>query len=172
VNKKLAQKYLQLEHSRNELLSKLGGIDKSILEAAPAKDKWSVAQIIFHLNRAESLSVLYVSKKMKGADGLKHTGVVAVIRIVLSKLALVLPLKFRAPKVLGEMPAEVKYDDIKLQWDETRKKLKDLLETILENDLKKPLFKQPVAGRMNIYQMLDFMQNHFDHHAKQMVSRL
>ena len=168
MNSNLEAQYFELEHSRLQLIQNIDGFDQEILETSPAKDKWSATQILFHLNTAETLSILYVSKKMKGAATMAKSGIISNLRIRLATMVLSLPfIKFKAPKVLGDVPSFVDYNFIKSQWADTRKKLKQLLESIPEDDLEKELFKQPAAGRMNIYQMLDFMQSHFNRHRRQ-----
>jgi hypothetical protein len=87
-------------------------------------------------------------------------------------VAFILPFKYKAPKVLGDMPASVDYPEIVIKWNDTRKKLKELITQLPEDMLSKNIFKQPAAGRLNIYQMIDFMQAHFNRHQKQVNSIL
>ncbi len=63
MNKKIAAKFERLQNSRVQLMSLLEKENPQILETSPAPGKWSVAQVMYHLNKAESLSALYVSKK-------------------------------------------------------------------------------------------------------------
>lgn len=149
------------------MLERLKAIDVQKLNASPAPGKWSVAQVIYHLNQAESQSVLYVSKKMLDVNNLKRSGLYEQLKMLLVKITFILPFRYKAPKILGEVPQVVDYPDIKLKWDETRKRLKDLIASMPEDMLSKKVFKQPAAGRLDIYQMLDFMQAHFNRHLKQ-----
>jgi len=167
MNKKAEYKLRLLEDSRRKMLEGLASAAPQKLNTPPEPGKWSVAQIIYHLNKAESNSVIYVGKKMKDIHNIKNTGVWAQFKTWALNFALLLPLKYKAPKVLGDMPPGVDYNDIIAQWDETRKSLAELIATLPEDMLGKNIFKQPAAGRLNIYQMLDFMQAHFNRHAKQ-----
>jgi hypothetical protein len=167
MNKKIENKLVLLESTRLDLLEKLKGIDEQKLNASPEPGKWSVAQVIYHLNQAETNSVIYVSKKMLDVDNLKKSGLYEKIKMALVKLAFILPIRYKAPAVLGEMPANVSYVDMTAKWNETRKRLKELIASMPEDMLSKKVFKQPAAGRLDIYQMLDFMQTHFNRHLKQ-----
>jgi hypothetical protein len=167
MEKELEIKFTELENSRLQLLELLNRADKNKLSVSPAPNKWSVVQVIYHLNAAESLSTLYVSKKMKDINNIRVTGAIEWFKLLLVKIAFVLPFKYKAPAVLGDMPADVNYNDIINKWEETRKNLRALLNTIPEELLRKNIFKQPAAGRLNIYQMIDFMQAHFKRHKKQ-----
>lgn len=167
MNKKLEYKYSLLESSRKTLIESLDKLGISKLKTPPAKDKWSVAQIIYHLNQAEGNSVLYVSKKIKDVNNLKKSGIMESLKIMSLRIAFILPLHYKAPNVLGPMPDGVDYIEIKHKWKETREKMKVLLDSLPEDTLGMNVFKQPAVGRLNVYQMLDFMQVHFNRHKSQ-----
>jgi hypothetical protein len=168
MNPIIEHKYNQLENSRKKLIEELRKYDNHSLESVPAPGKWSVSQVFYHLNKAEGLSISYVRKKMPDINNLKKTGVTEYVKLMVLKLLFVSPIKFKAPvKVLGGMPEMINYVDIIKQWDNTRIEMKKLLESMPEDVLHKNVFKQPAIGRINIFQMLDFMQSHFDRHRNQ-----
>ena len=167
MNKRVEAKLSLLESTRLSLLEKLKTADIKKLNTSTAPGKWSVAQIIYHLNKAESNSVIYVSKKMKDVNNLKKSGLYERIKMLAVKIAFALPFRYKAPAVLGDMPQDVDYNDIIVKWEETRKQLKELIASMPEEMLSLKVFKQPAAGRLDIYQMLNFMQSHFDRHLRQ-----
>jgi|SRR6185312_4284405 len=167
MNKKVEAKFTLLENSRIKLLERLEKVDTRKLNTPPAPGKWSVAQVFYHLNKAESNSVIYVSKKRLDINNLQKTGLWEAFKLWLVKLAFALPFKYKAPAVLGDMPDNVDYKIIVAEWTETRKRLKELIESLPDDMLVKNIFKQPAAGRLNMYQMLDFMQSHFNRHLTQ-----
>jgi hypothetical protein len=169
MNSKVAAKFERLQNSHRELLSLLDKEDAQILETSPAPGKWSVSQVMYHLNKAESLSALYVSKKRLGAAQLKPTGITAQLKILIAWIGFNIPVKYPAAKVLGDMPAHVSYNEIKAEWLKTREKLASLLESLTDDEIRKPIFKQPFFGRWNIFQMISFMQIHFNRHRKQIL---
>lgn len=157
-----------LEDSRLALVERLKTISLAEIETPPFPGKWSVSQIFYHLNKAESLSVLYVSKKRLDSNNLKRTGVSEQIKMIFLKLRFILPFQIKAPvNLLGDVPEKVDYKNIIMEWNETRNKLRDLLYSLPDEMLYKNVFKQPAIGRINIFQMLDFMQAHFNRHQKQ-----
>jgi hypothetical protein len=167
VNLGINQKFLRLEESRNTLIERLKSIPSGKLETSPRSDKWSVSQIFYHLNKAESLSIQYVSKKRLDVNTLKKTGIIEELKIFFLKIRFSLPAGIKAPSVLGDMPGAVDYNEIITEWNATRNKLKELIESLPDDMLYKNVFKQPALGRLNIFQMLDFMQAHFDRHRRQ-----
>lgn len=171
MNSKLSTAYKKLEDSRQQLLDELRSVSAEKLQTSPAPGKWSVAQVFYHLNKAEGMSVLYVSKKRLDVNNLRITGFKEWFRLLIVKLGFLSPLKFKAPvNLLGDVPEKVDYNEIVAQWNETRNKLKELLESLPEDLLVKNVFKQPAAGRLNIYQMLEFMQFHFNRHRIQALN--
>ncbi|HLG35230.1 MAG TPA: DinB family protein [Bacteroidia bacterium] len=168
MNQRVAKLFSRLQNKHTELLEELDKVAPEILETSPGKNKWSVTQVMFHLDSAESNSVLYVSKKRLGAARLNPTGFESQLRLIIAIVAFYLPVKYRAPKVLGAMPERVRYSEIKNTWIETRTKLFSLLESLPEDELRKPVFRQPFFGYWNIFQMLWFMQIHFNRHRLQM----
>ena len=167
MNHLTGAKFSKLENSRLSLIEKLKKSSQASLEASPFPGKWSVAQIFYHLNKAESLSVLYVSKKRLDIHNLKRTGLTEQIKMMSLRVRFALPTEIKAPDVLGDMPERVEYNSIVAEWKTTRNKLKDLLESLPDDMLHKNVFKQPFLGRLNIFQMLDFMQAHFNRHERQ-----
>ena len=169
MNHKITKLLSPLQDDLAQLLSVLDKVNPKRLESPTAKGKWSVTQVMHHLNAAESNSVLYVSKKRLGAAQLKRTGIEAQLRLLIARVSFFLPLKYRAPKLLGDMPEHVGYEEIKQKWLKTRNELASLLESLQDYELDKPIFKQPFFGRWNIFQMLGFMQIHFNRHKKQIM---
>jgi hypothetical protein len=168
MNKLVDIKYLQLEDSRLALIERLKSVQLSQLEIPPFHGKWSVSQIFYHLNKAETLSVLYVSKKRLDIKNLKKTGIKEQLKMIALKVRFALPFVIKAPvSVLGDVPENVDYKLIVSEWNETRNKLKTLLDSLSDDMLYKNVFKQPAIGRINIFQMLDFMQAHFNRHKEQ-----
>ena len=79
--------------------------------------------------------------------------------------------KFKAPKILGDVPENLHYQEVITNWNETRRQLQSLVETIPDDLIDREVYRHPRAGRLNLTQMVTFFQDHFDHHASQ-VKRL
>ncbi len=168
MNSLILNKFSKLEESRLLLIERLKKFSGEDLETPPFTGKWSVSQIFYHLNKAESLSVLYVSKKRLDIKNLKKTGPIEQIKLMALEFRFILPINIKAPvNVLGDVPEKVIYANVVANWNETRGKLKELLESLPDDMLYKNVFKQPALGRLNIFQMLDFMQSHFNRHKGQ-----
>lgn len=82
-------KFSSLENSRLSLIDSLKTQSQSILETSPAPGKWSVSQIFYHLNKAESNSVIYVGKKRLDVNNLKKTGLKEAFKLGILELLFV-----------------------------------------------------------------------------------
>lgn len=168
---KLLLAFNKLEASRQALLKKVEACDENIRNYKPAPEKWSVTQICYHLHLSEIQSIRYVKKKMLGGVALKKTGIAADVRYSVLKLTLLSNYKFKAPKILGDVPENLHYQEVITNWNETRRQLQSLVETIPDDLIDREVYRHPRAGRLNLTQMVTFFQDHFDHHASQ-VKRL
>jgi uncharacterized damage-inducible protein DinB len=164
----LQKQYLILEDKRKKLYDLLEELDEEQLNFRPAEDKWSITQIIFHLVKAEQLTVISINKEMRNADNHK-AGISAFIRSSLLKYALMSSLKFKAPAIMGNIPKEYDINELKTKWVTVRNKLDTALGEVDTKLGKKYLFTHPYAGKLNIYQTMDFLVNHFNHHNRQIV---
>lgn len=114
-----------------------------------------------------------MKKKMLGIDQLQNSGMAGSLRFSLLQLSRRIPvLKFRAPNVvLANTPQALPVDELISQWDELRNDLKSLLESIEEKNVKKAIYKHPLAGRLDAAQATAFFYEHIHHHWPQ-IKRL
>ena len=167
MDSKLELRFNQLENSRLQLLAELEKRDDKELNFHPGKDKWSVIQVMHHLIIIEQLSIGYINKKLTYKTNINKSGFGSAIRVFVLTLILKMPFRFKAPKIVSEVPDNSDLNETKNQWDQVRKEMQELFDNLPEDFLNKNIFKHALAGKMNIYQMLSFMEEHFKHHVKQ-----
>ena len=114
-----------------------------------------------------------MKKKMLGIDQLNNSGIAGSLRFTLLQLSQRIPiLKFRAPNVVvANTPQALPIDELISQWDALRNDLKSLLESIEEKNVKKAIYKHPLAGRLDAAQATAFFYEHIHHHWPQ-IKRL
>ncbi|HRF34344.1 MAG TPA: hypothetical protein PLM56_12645, partial [Cyclobacteriaceae bacterium] len=56
-------------------------------------------------------------------------------------------------------------------WSKTRMELKELLDRISDDQLKRKIYKHPVVGKLNMVQTVRFFREHIIHHTPQ-IKRL
>jgi uncharacterized damage-inducible protein DinB len=135
-------------------------------------EKWSVGQILTHLLTSERLALLYMRKKSLGIANLNNSGWMEPVKLILLQLSQRLPLRYKAPKpIVDHTPEALDFDDLKKQWGASRSELRTFLETIDEQNVRKLIFKHPIAGRFNAMQGVTFLHEHMLHHLPQ-IKRL
>ena len=147
-----------------ELLQEL---PEDMLKKKPDNSHWSLLQIMEHLAGAEAAGLQYLQRKDYAV--LQNRGFLpAGIRAIILKLALLSPLKFKAPPVLATFPTNTSEpEELYTRWQQTRKGLASYLEGIPAEKKQALLFKHPVAGPLTPHQMLVFMADHLQHHRRQ-----
>ena len=173
MNNRLRVLYMQLEDDRTKLMVELSNASDDKLSLKPTKDKWSINEILTHLVTSEQLTLTYLRKKSLGIDRLKNSGVSEWIRITVLKWSQRIPvLKYRAPKhVVANTPDPVPIEELDRRWNSVRMELKQFLDAMRDEDVRKLIYKHPVAGRFDVIQCLMFMREHFHHHLPQ-IKRL
>jgi len=168
LNQRLEHLFDQLEHARRNLLKDLIAYPEHTLTREPGSGQWSVNQILIHLLTSEQLTLIYLKKKSLGIQQLSNSGIDSELRLLVLKVSQRLPLRFKAPKFLVQhTPTPVSLKELTDRWDFTRGELQTFLESFNEMNLRKLVYKHPVAGRFNVSQCLVFMHEHFHHHLPQ-----
>lgn len=161
-----------LEKLRQDILELTKGIDNEILKKKPSENEWSILEICNHLMVIEQLSIGYIRNKIEKADQVKPIDFKSKIKAFILKLALSLPLKFKAPKTVSQIPAPKTFSDLNIIWDMTRKELWKVIEKVPGDAVNKGFFKHPISGYMTIEDMLDFFIIHMKHHMRQIKKTL
>jgi len=167
MKKKTLKAFNRLEKQREEFLSLFHSQRENQLQFRPDSDSWNMLQVIRHLVTAESLSLVYIKKKVNNADKLQKADFMAKLRALLLKIALALPIKFKAPKIAEVKEDHPDFETAVEEWYNVRKELNELLENADEAIFSKTIYKHPRAGYLTLKQTLEFMEDHIDHHRKQ-----
>jgi len=173
LNNSLLRLFDSLETQRNELLGLVTSLSTEELNAHP-EGKWSIAQVLSHLIASEHLSVIYLNKKLLGVKDVPNTGLAEELVMMALIISQRLPfIKFKAPKVIAENTQVYQTrDQLKEAWDNGRGELKNVLARFQDDQLKRKIYKHPIAGKLNIQQALRFFQEHINHHTPQVKKLL
>lgn len=167
MNDRLRRRFDRLEVVRQRIESSIDGVDSAAMNRPPAPGRWSAAQVIGHLVKAESLSVAYIRKKSSDPSKLRLAGIAHALKATLVVALMRLPLKFFAPEIVAEIPENASPVELRERWRATRSEMSELLDGLPDALLGTCLYKHPVAGPMTVESALDFMIAHAARHAKQ-----
>lgn len=168
MKEKIRSVFSRLEKQRGSVLARYDGLSQQELENRPGPDQWNMLQVLRHLVTAEQQSLKLIERKMRQGETIEKTGPGSAIRHRLLKIALYLPIKFKAPKVAEVKEEAPDLNLMKNEWDSTRKQLEKLIDQSDEEMLSKAIYKHPRAGYLNFKQALEFFESHISHHQKQM----
>lgn len=168
----LLELFSSIEIQRETLINQLRDISHDKLNTSTS-NKWSINQIISHIITSERLSLSYMTKKINAIDEVGNTGIWGEIKLFIFIVSQRVPLKNKAPKVLGEKPSL--YPDInslEQDWIQVRHQLKMFLEKFPSHELRKKIYRHPVMGRCNVVHALKFFREHIIHHYPQIKRQL
>ncbi len=167
MNKILLQKYDILQLDKANILNYIENLNNDALHMKPGKDKWSLAQILFHIIKGEQYAFISMSNSLKPDTELKNLGLSASFKFFILKSALKTNIKFKAPPIARKVPESVNVNELLSKWNEIRTGINEVCLTIPKDKLNKGVFKHPYIGFINLNQTLDFLVFHLKHHLKQ-----
>lgn len=157
----------RLENQREKLVNSYDSLNAKQLQFNPGPDEWNLLQVMQHLVTAEKQSLIYIQRKVARHENVPKAGLDSTIRHALLKIALILPIKFKAPKIAEVKEDYPDFESINSDWNSIRVEMKNLIENSDDNILAKALYRHPRAGMLNIRQAFQFMETHISHHQKQ-----
>jgi len=157
----------KIEKARRDLFATLDKLSEETLNTKPAENEWSQIQVLYHLLYTEELSRQYISKKLHNPLSIPSPSFKTRIKLGMLTLALRSPIKFKAPPIVSALPPYASWSETKERWDKNRKELSLLLSNISDEMGLQAIFKHPIAGYLNLPQMLVFFYEHWQHHEKQ-----
>jgi hypothetical protein len=157
----------KLEKQRVDFLNIYRQQNREKLRFRPDQNSWNMLQVMRHLVTAESLSLAYIRRKLRETESIPKVGIGAKSRAVLLKMALALPIKFKAPKVAEVTEDYPDFESTIEEWNNVRKEFKEILLKADEEIFHKTIYKHPRAGYLTLKQTVNFIEDHIRHHQKQ-----
>ncbi len=172
MNAKLKEMQTRMETEHKALFKHLHNYPDDLLNKKPAPDAWSVVQVLKHLITADGYSLDYLRKKVLSKEAVKNEGLTGLYKSLLLKVIFLTPLKFKAPKVVDPDAEFTTLKELEEKWTEIRLGINEATKQMTDEQLSQGYWKHARAGKMNIYQMFDFLHIHFIRHKKQIERTL
>ncbi len=167
MNNNFSLIFLSLETKKTKVLNLINGLDNETLNLKSHLDKWSLAQILFHVIKGEQFALIAFLNSLKPGVNLKSVGLSASIKSILLNFSLKTNFKFKAPPIAKNVPDTVNTIDLLNKWEDVRKQINDVCLKIPDDKYNKGVFKHPFVGMINLKQTLKFLLFHLNHHLKQ-----
>lgn len=166
---RLDKQYRLLEEKRLKLKLLIRSIPREKYYQQPSSGGWSVAQAANHIYLSEKLSFTYLQKKLSYPDTIPSFSYKSWVALFLTKLTLRLPYKVKAPESINMWgdQAILSPDELHLKWNTLRPDLIIFLQSNEPAFRSHLAYKHPFAGRMTMYQMMIFLNDHMAHHLRQ-----
>ena len=149
------------------LFGKLSVYNDEELNKKMNKNKWSIAENLYHLWLTEFITIKYIKKKTSYPESLVKVSYFSKCKMKLLELIFFTGIKMKAPKITYDsMPNNIEIKKLRETWIKSRKSFEELVNTLDESILKKGILRHPIAGRIDINMTLQFIKMHFHHHRK------
>tara|TARA_B100001057_G_scaffold260748_1_gene260943 strand:+ start:658 stop:1191 length:534 start_codon:yes stop_codon:yes gene_type:complete len=156
-----------INENLEDLFEKLSKYSKEDLNKKIYKNKWSIAENLYHVWLSEFITAKYIKKKTSYPESLVNVSFVSKFRMKLLELIFLLGIKMKAPKITYDsMPQNIEIKKLRETWLKSRKSFEDLVNVLDESILEKGILRHPIAGKIDIKMTLQFIKMHFHHHRK------
>jgi len=156
-----------LQFDKTKILNYLENLNNVTLNIKPGKDKWSLAQTLFHIIKGEQYVFISLLNSVKPDTELENVGLSSSVKFFILKSALKTNIKFKAPPIARKVPESVNVNELLSKWNKIRTGINEVCLNIPKDKLNKGVFKHPYVGLINLNQTLDFLVFHLKHHLKQ-----
>ena len=170
MNEKLTKAYQKIEQQRLSLIAEISPYSHASINQAPAPGKWSVVQILTHLQLVEQGSLNYWAKKLQAPEAIPPVPLSSRIKfgIFIAYYSLGLSwISFKSPKFAAIVPESAELNELDAHWKQLRVELKKVAENTPQEVLDKGMMRHGVVGRINMAMTLSFYLTHVQHHRKQ-----
>lgn len=161
------KRFQRLQNLMDQFDQSFRGLTYVQLNQKRTEASWSIAEIVYHISRAEIAITQYIQKKLNNSADVKKAGLKSLYRATLLRLALRSSRKFRAPKQLDEPHGPYEIEKLMEEWRAVRQQLSETIQQVPQTHIKHELFKHPVVGKINLVQTLSFMGDHMERHLEQ-----
>ncbi len=167
----IRSQFHKMELQKQDIIHLLRSIPPEKYSQHPDPNTWSMGQVAHHLYLSEKNSLAYLKKKLSYPDSVPKYHPISWGGILLVKLVFLTRFKIKAPDSLDmrKFSQPMPLDELDTKWNELHREFLSFLEMHLPAFGKHLVFRHPFAGRMTMYQMLIFINDHIRHHQHQIT---
>lgn len=170
MHPKIEKYWNRLEHIKEYYDALIKTFTDEQLHFRPDDTSWSMMDVMHHLYTSERISLDFI-KNFDFNRKNEKVGLKSFVSTMVLVNRLNSPKKFKAPKVVENAKEKMDLPEsphaFQHVWDDLRNEMKMQLEHFPEEKLNHFVFYQPVAGKENIKQALQFFHAHMRHHQYQ-----
>lgn len=157
-----------LKMQKDDFIEIIKGLPKEVIDRPPNGKTWNVSQVLEHVIVSERGTLGYMIKKTSsGWEEIEIATEEHAHEATKLHDALVSDKKWAAPSVLPKPTGERTLEHQFAFWNGVRSKYHEFLGGLDANFHVRQVFRHPYAGKLNLWQTLDFLTNHIVHHKHQ-----
>lgn len=160
--------WISMKNAKGMILRELQQWSDKELRTPSDKDGWNALQIVQHIIISEKGTLGYLVKKTSsGPEGIEKANAESKkIGGALQK-ALKSSDKWKAPQVLPD-PESIDLASSSAYWEKLHGHYEGFLEDLDPAFYDLQIFKHPLVGRIDLFDTIDFLANHVQHHMYQL----
>lgn len=166
MHRSFQKRFDKIEKQRSAFIASCKSIPPNKTYLNPEGTKWSVVQIMRHLIKTEHATLLVIKRKL-GQKNSETENLKSLLRGTILQFSLLLPLKYKAPKLFDDFPNEGTIEQLADDWERERNSFAEILSSLDEGALHKILFNHPAAGWISLRSAFAFIHSHTAHHSRQ-----
>lgn len=151
------------------IFSRIDVLDPTQFNIKPNESSWSVIQVLNHLYESEILTLKYLEYKEKEGNNFTRESFYTRMKLNFYSIALALPIRYKAPKVLSSPSNEDSFEEIQDKFATLRQSFRDFILRQNEDFFRLGSCKHVVVGRLKLLNMIRFFHMHSAHHDKQIL---
>lgn len=167
--KQIKAQFQKLEWQQNRLFDLISSLPEKSYFRQPSPDSWSIAQATNHLYLSEKGSLAYLQKKINYPETIPGFHFKSWGAVMALKFSFFSPFRFKAPPAINMWADQplLSPTEIIEEWKASRIALYAFINQYHAQLGSSLVYKHPIVGRLTMYQMLIFFNDHMHRHLKQ-----
>lgn len=158
-----------MEAAKEAFVTEVNSFSPTHLSSSPNANEWTVLQIVEHLLQSEAGTLAYLKKKTQsGWESLEQANAASQSNGAALLERLHSTNRYSAPAILPEPIGLKAWAHYQEEWKDSRKLFFDFLNDMDPSYFDRLVFRQPVAGPLDIFDTLAFLSAHIRHHLPQL----
>jgi uncharacterized damage-inducible protein DinB len=167
MNIELIKQIKEIDRVHDNYLSQARHLSHEQFNRKPAADQWSLAQVLYHLWNASNFTQSFMEKRIAEKKVTQAAGLKSAVKSIILQIALAAPVKFKAPRAVSEIPAEMSFAELENNFKKTAENFERMMQQFPKEYEDKEIFKHPRTGYINAAQTFRFLKAHALHHQPQ-----
>jgi hypothetical protein len=159
-----------MESAKEAFITEVNSFSSIQLSSSAGANEWTVLQVVEHLLQSEGGTLAYLKKKTQsGWEGLELANSTSQSNGAALLDRLHSTNRYSAPAILPEPLGLKTWANYQEEWTECRTSFYRFLNELEPSFYDRLVFRQPVAGPLDIFDTLGFLSAHIRHHLPQLT---